>query len=218
MRKLISTALALVVHFAVCTNLANAEPVINAEFDVVNVYVGTVNLYGTNNLLISTGNLMTVETENSLSDPSTAQLILSFQGPSVAASVAADATMFQYVRDKIGTFVSSNGLGLADDVFNPTHPALAQLNELVAGHPTSITITSQSALVPFGTTNEFAYFWGPFVAGSNLMEGTTVVNVSQETINEQVAAVPEPSTWAMMVLGFAGLGVMAYRRKALIAV
>jgi hypothetical protein len=29
---------------------------------------------------------------------------------------------------------------------------------------------------------------------------------------EAVAAVPEPSTWAMMILGFAGVGFMAYRR------
>jgi hypothetical protein len=28
------------------------------------------------------------------------------------------------------------------------------------------------------------------------------------------AAVPEPSTWAMMLLGFTGLGFMAYRRNA----
>jgi hypothetical protein len=28
-----------------------------------------------------------------------------------------------------------------------------------------------------------------------------------------VAAVPEPSTWAMILLGFAGVGFMAYRRK-----
>jgi hypothetical protein len=27
------------------------------------------------------------------------------------------------------------------------------------------------------------------------------------------AAVPEPSTWAMMLLGFAGVGFMAYRRS-----
>jgi hypothetical protein len=27
------------------------------------------------------------------------------------------------------------------------------------------------------------------------------------------AAVPEPFTWAMMILGFCGLGFMAYRRK-----
>ena len=28
-----------------------------------------------------------------------------------------------------------------------------------------------------------------------------------------IAAVPEPSTWAMMILGFAGVGFMAYRRR-----
>jgi len=30
---------------------------------------------------------------------------------------------------------------------------------------------------------------------------------------EQVTPVPEPSTWAMMILGFAGVGYMAYRRR-----
>jgi hypothetical protein len=29
-----------------------------------------------------------------------------------------------------------------------------------------------------------------------------------------IAAVPEPSTWAMMILGFLGVGFMAYRKKA----
>jgi hypothetical protein len=29
----------------------------------------------------------------------------------------------------------------------------------------------------------------------------------------QVAAVPEASTWAMMILGFCGIGFMAYRKK-----
>ena len=32
-------------------------------------------------------------------------------------------------------------------------------------------------------------------------------------IADAVSAVPEPSTWAMMILGFAGIGFMAYRRK-----
>ncbi|WP_368732308.1 PEPxxWA-CTERM sorting domain-containing protein [Streptococcus pyogenes] len=31
--------------------------------------------------------------------------------------------------------------------------------------------------------------------------------------NAVASAVPEPSTWAMMLLGFAGLGLMAYRRS-----
>ena len=32
-----------------------------------------------------------------------------------------------------------------------------------------------------------------------------------------VAAVPEPSTWAMMMLGFAGLAFMTYRRRKIVA-
>jgi len=44
--------------------------------------------------------------------------------------------------------------------------------------------------------------------GSSLSSQTTI----DVTINS-VSAVPEPSTWAMMILGFAGVGFMAYRRK-----
>jgi PEP-CTERM motif len=36
-------------------------------------------------------------------------------------------------------------------------------------------------------------------------------SISSITIS---AAVPEPSTWAMMILGFTGVGFMAYRRKS----
>jgi hypothetical protein len=32
-------------------------------------------------------------------------------------------------------------------------------------------------------------------------------------IQVDVGAVPEPSTWAMMILGFAGIGTMTYRRR-----
>lgn len=38
---------------------------------------------------------------------------------------------------------------------------------------------------------------------------------TEETLGSgTIAAVPEPSTWAMMILGFLGLGVVAFRRKA----
>jgi hypothetical protein len=33
-------------------------------------------------------------------------------------------------------------------------------------------------------------------------------------VSIQVNAVPEPSTWAMLIFGFAGIGYMAYRRKS----
>ena len=49
-------------------------------------------------------------------------------------------------------------------------------------------------------------------SGSSLagFEYSTFAN----TLPIPVAAVPEPSTWAMMILGFAGIGFIAYRRKS----
>ena len=45
--------------------------------------------------------------------------------------------------------------------------------------------------------------------------GSTAVGpLNIAAINAVNAAVPEPSTWAMMILGFSGVGFMAYRRKA----
>jgi hypothetical protein len=36
--------------------------------------------------------------------------------------------------------------------------------------------------------------------------------ITFDTAINQIAGVPEPSTWAMMMLGFAGLGYAGYRR------
>jgi PEP-CTERM motif len=38
--------------------------------------------------------------------------------------------------------------------------------------------------------------------------------LKQFAFDGNVAPVPEPSTWAMMILGFAGVGFLAYRRRA----
>jgi PEP-CTERM motif len=36
-------------------------------------------------------------------------------------------------------------------------------------------------------------------------------------IAEAVTSVPEPSTWAMLLIGFAGIGFMAYRKRCTVA-
>lgn len=52
---------------------------------------------------------------------------------------------------------------------------------------------------------------GPGPSGDpSLHPELPILKVDSFTIT---AAVPEPSTWAMMLLGFIGLGFMAYRRK-----
>lgn len=63
-----------------------------------------------------------------------------------------------------------------------------------------------------GTQPGFAYGFNPWegmyqLAGAN---GDYILNSSTSTFT---AAVPEASTWAMMLIGFAALGFVAYRRK-----
>jgi hypothetical protein len=64
-------------------------------------------------------------------------------------------------------------------------------------------------------------FGGTTLAGLGLTDGTytydfgTGPNEDSVVVNiGNVSAVPEPSTWAMMILGFMGVGFMAYRRKS----
>jgi hypothetical protein len=51
----------------------------------------------------------------------------------------------------------------------------------------------------------------------NFVSISEYYSLTPETINVTVdgitAAVPEPSTWAMLLLGFAGVGFIAYRRS-----
>jgi hypothetical protein len=60
-----------------------------------------------------------------------------------------------------------------------------------------------------------AYFAADIVCTSTACSGTTgtVAGNSYDIRAGDVGAVPEPSTWAMMILGFAGVGLVAYRRR-----
>jgi hypothetical protein len=73
-----------------------------------------------------------------------------------------------------------------------------QLNSLpVDSTPTSLGYSSLLQAPLFGSNWDYI---GSFQSGTI-------------TLADTVAAVPEPSTWAMLLLGFAGVGVMAYRRN-----
>lgn len=53
-----------------------------------------------------------------------------------------------------------------------------------------------------------------FVVGLTFMSNGSFTGSMDPIIADTVAAVPEPSTWAMMILGFAGISVVARRRKS----
>ena len=84
-----------------------------------------------------------------------------------------------------GPFFDSAGLGF---VFDPS----VQTSQLIGG-----------GIWYDGTGDQYSLFIGNWLLWNH---GGLEVTA--------VAAVPEPSTWAMMLLGFAGIGFMAYRRKS----
>jgi PEP-CTERM motif len=64
--------------------------------------------------------------------------------------------------------------------------------------------------------NQFIEWSWSGVIGTFSIDNNVIIENSFRTgdpIIATVAAVPEPSTWAMMILGFMGVGFMAYRRK-----
>jgi PEP-CTERM motif len=51
------------------------------------------------------------------------------------------------------------------------------------------------------------------IVAEYLPNDSTNVPVETTAVSFVVTAVPEPSTWAMMIFGFFGLALMAYRRR-----
>jgi hypothetical protein len=117
----------------------------------------------------------------------------------------------------LGTFKLSNGTSNYDETFDLlatfTLPAGSGSNTFVAdvsGH-----VQGNAANIPLSVTfdNDQLSFNGFTLTVSDLTNITTG-GVGFQLTGTIAAAVPEASTWAMMILGFAGLGFMAYRRTS----
>jgi hypothetical protein len=52
----------------------------------------------------------------------------------------------------------------------------------------------------------------------NLIDAALATHIMPLTLEVQVSGVPEPSTWAMLLIGFAGIGFAAYRRRTVAAI
>jgi hypothetical protein len=86
---------------------------------------------------------------------------------------------------------------------------------LTLGLDLSHTSSGTTSIMPLGDgTFRINSFFDVFVELT--LDRTPPLTVDRgplELVLSPVAAVPEFSTWAMMILGFAGVGFMAYRRK-----
>ena len=75
-----------------------------------------------------------------------------------------------------------------------------------------------------GAGNAPGGLWS-IVFGNSMMDGnpntlffTDGINGEKDGLFGSITAVPEPSTWAMMLVGFGGLAFAARRRRASVAI
>jgi len=110
-------------------------------------------------------------------------------------SAAAGVTTVSWLEGARPYFGSYNG----DQTYN------VYLNNVEIGQYSTVS----------GQNFELETAKGGLVAGSNTLSFVGQVNADETAFfdNVSVAAVPEASTWAMMILGFLGVGFVAYRQK-----
>jgi hypothetical protein len=148
-----------------------------------------------------------------------------FPSPSLGAVVTINGQSFTIC----GTFAGDLGVGGFDGAGQTGAGAIVVDNYGSLG---SVQISQSFATLSrtFSLDTPFTYTIGPNDAhsGTLLVQnfGWTQnipiqtnsgwladIEFDPETVTYSVAAVPELSTWAIMLIGFAGVGVMAYRRK-----
>jgi hypothetical protein len=93
--------------------------------------------------------------------------------------------------------------------------------------PVAITpATTEYLIISSPTNGPYVVAYGngnPYGAGTALSAGADIglgqYDLTFRTYSDTgfTGAVPEPSTWAMMMLGFAGVGYMTYRRRKVAA-
>jgi PEP-CTERM motif len=119
-------------------------------------------------------------------------------------------------------WLAGQGVGLAGD-FNGAHANTTNVSEIQAAiweieYGGSILATNSDPSFTPGVNGWIANALAATVGGGPL--ATEIHNLDglhQNFVGTDpslTTGIPEPSTWAMMILGFCGVGFMAYRRKS----
>jgi hypothetical protein len=108
------------------------------------------------------------------------------------------------------TFLSAIVTGNFNSNVSVTRAIYADSSNTEFGEVTKLIATGTgtfSTLTPFVTNN-------PFSLTEEIDITANAAGAAFGAIDSVSGAVPEPSTWAMMILGFMGVGFLAYRRKS----
>jgi hypothetical protein len=100
-------------------------------------------------------------------------------------------------------------------VSNANYSLTSQYFEADALLGNSVTMgldSSSSTKSLFGSSADPGSFFSHSIAGEFFLQDSSNSKLVFD-VTTNVSAVPEPSTWAMMILGFLGVGFVAYRKK-----
>jgi PEP-CTERM motif len=123
--------------------------------------------------------------------------------------------------NNVGTVTVSVGGGTAVTFTNSTQIFSAQSVFTVGFDDADVGDIVDNAGAPFATY-DLKTSIGPIIGRASINEGSSfpttggafvLTSVGESaTFTAATSAIPEPSTWAMMLIGFAGLGYAGYRR------
>ena len=143
---------------------------------------------------------------------STGRATASVENPTYTASGTATVQIFGYAGSLVTDTASADAPTTPSDSFNLSTTIQESANsefEVILDVDASV-MTSVGKASGYGFVDP--YFFIP-ISDPNASDYTILT--SNGIGNSPVPEVPEPSTWAMMLLGFAGLGFAGYRsRKA----
>jgi Domain of unknown function (DUF4082)/PEP-CTERM motif len=129
------------------------------------------------------------------------------------------------IWDSSGNLIAETTVDSGGTIVNQwIYDALATPVTLTAGddyYVGALYTTSDDPLVFPGsgtvtTTSNISYITSVYAFGSSLSWPTSSVGFGGyfgPNISATTSTIPEPSTWAMMLLGFAGLGLAGYRQR-----
>jgi hypothetical protein len=107
------------------------------------------------------------------------------------------------------------GYTSGDFKVNPSHTGGATSVTITATDQFNTIFTCSSCAIPSSGFFNVEASLGELITSITVQaNGGQLDDIRQVRLEGVASAVPEPSTWAMMILGFAGIGFMAYRRKS----
>ncbi|MEH2517640.1 hypothetical protein V1277_006382 [Bradyrhizobium sp. AZCC 1588] len=146
--------------------------------------------------------------------PALVSFSVQFQGVSASYTGASGASVYVQNESPFSSF--------ANDVFQIN---VGSSSEITASPVTGLTYMTSMRIYLSDVTSQglsssslpTSFNLADFGDTRVILDSFGIQLQGRLTTLTQVAAVPEPSTWAMMILGFAGVGYMTYRRRKVAA-